>query len=131
MIQTLISGGTVVSDVPLRDFTGHGAHPQPGGTDDPPVVVRDTLVLLGTDGDGPVEWLSVGRALAWLLLRATVAGVSSQPLGPAVDQQRARERLRHELDLVGHPQFLLRMGYGAGRPTTARRAVEETLETPR
>jgi nitroreductase len=120
----------VVSDMPLRDFSGHAAHSHPGGESAPPVVLRDTLLLLGTEGDGPVEWLSVGRALAWLLLRATVAGLSSQPLGPAIDQHTARERLRRELGLVGHAQFLLRMGYGSGRPTTGRRGAEETADLP-
>lgn len=117
----------VVDDMPLRDFTGHAMHPHPGADDSPPVVVRDTLVLLGTESDTPADWVQTGRALAGLLLRAAAAGVSSQPLGPAIDQHAARTRLRHELHLVGHVQFLLRMGYGSGQPHTGRRAAGETL----
>ncbi len=45
-----------VTDVPLRDFTGHDRHPQPrDGV--PPTVERDTLVLIGTAQDSPLCWL--------------------------------------------------------------------------
>lgn len=118
---------SVVSDVPLRDFTGHSSHPRPGGSGEPPHVVRDTLVLLGTETDDPRAWLATGRALAWLLLRATVAGLSGQPLGPATDLPAARLRLRRELGIVGHPQFLLRVGYGTDRPRAGRRDLDDLL----
>ena len=108
-----------VSEMPLRDFSGHGAHPRPG-PDDPPRVERDTLVLLGTPMDDDVSWLLAGRALGWLLLRAAVEGASAQPLGPAIDLPDSRSALRRELGLVGHPQFLLRVGYGSGQPRTRR-----------
>jgi hypothetical protein len=114
--------GDRVSDMPLRDFTGHGAHPHPGAQA-PPLVERDTLVLLGTALDDEVSWLLAGRALGWLLLRAAVDGASAQPLGPAIDLPDSRNALRRELGLVGHPQFLLRMGYGTGQPRTRRKQV--------
>lgn len=109
-----------VSDVPLRDFSGHDVHPHPGGDNAPPAVERDTLPLLGTAVDDRASWLAAGRALGWLLLRATVDGLSAQPLGPAIDLPDARSALRRELGLVGHPQFLLRLGYGTGQPRTRR-----------
>lgn len=118
---------TIVSDVPLRDFTGHAWHPHPGPSDEPPEVVRDTLVVLGTDGDDAAAWLATGRTVAWLLLRATAAGLSSQPLGPATDLPAARLRLRHDLGVVGNPQFLLRLGYGSDRPRAGRRSLEDVL----
>jgi hypothetical protein len=115
-----------VSDVPLRDFTGHDAHPHPGDlpSEAPPAVERDTLLLLGTPDDDAVAWLSAGRAVGWVLLRCAAEGASAQPLGPAIDLAPARDRLRHELGLVGHPQFLLRLGYGHGQPRTHRRTAE-------
>lgn len=118
----------VVSDVPLRDFTGHGEHRHAGGEDAPPQVERDTLLLLGTPLDDRPAWLASGRALGWLLLRLTVDGLSAQPLGPAIDLPDARARLRRELGLVGHPQFLLRVGYGSGEPRT-RRTASQTQQT--
>lgn len=113
-----------VSDVPLRDFTGHDQHVRPGQTsgDVPPGVERDTILLLGSSQDDPGAWLSSGRALGWAMLRIAAAGLSAQPLGQAIDLAAGRARLRQELGLVGHPQFLLRVGYGRGQPSTQRRA---------
>lgn len=113
-----------VSDVPLRDFGGANVHPRPGGRPEagPPSVERDLLVMIGTATDDPRAWLASGRALAWLLLRAATDAVSAQPLGQAVDLPASRDRLRHEMSLVGHPQFLLRLGHGSGQPTTQRRS---------
>ena len=112
-----------VSDVPLRDFSGADRHPHPGGDPEamPPTVERDLLLLVGTEYDDELSWLRAGRALGWLLLRAASAGVSAQPLGQAIDLPHGRDRLRRDLGLLGHPQFVLRLGYGAGRPRTRRR----------
>ena len=111
-----------VSDVPLRDFSGHAQHPRPGDSpaDVPPGVERDTVLMLGTGEDYAGAWVAAGRALGWALLRVASAGLSAQPLGQAIDLAAGRARLRRELDLVGHPQFLLRVGYGTGQPSTPR-----------
>jgi hypothetical protein len=109
-----------VSDVPQRDFTGANTHPHPGaGT--PPSVERDELLMIGTDTETPLAWVEAGRALGWLLLRLTVAGFSSQPLGQALDVESSRSRLAEQIGLLGHVQFLLRTGQGHGAPTTGRR----------
>lgn len=120
-----------VSQVPLRDFAGHGEHPSPADRGDapPPTVERDLLLMFGTAFDEPGAWLSAGRALAWALLRAAIVGASAQPLGPAIDLPDQRARLRHELGLVGHPQFVLRMGFGTDRPRTRRRLVDAEQST--
>ena len=112
-----------VSDMPLRDFSGHGSHRRPDA-ENPPRVERDTLVLLGTPLDDDVSWLLAGRALGWVLLRAAADGASAQPLGPAIDLPDSRAALRRELGLVGHPQFLLRVGYGSGQPGTRRHSSD-------
>jgi hypothetical protein len=113
-----------VTDVPLRDFAGQAAHPRPGdrGVDTPPGVERDTVLMIGTGEDEAGAWVSSGRALGWGLLRIAAAGLAAQPLGQAIDLAAGRARLRREFDLVGHPQFLLRVGYGAGQPATQRRS---------
>lgn len=111
-----------VSQVPLRDFTGHGEHPSASGRGDepPPSVERDLLLMFGTAFDEPRAWLSAGRALGWALLRAAECGVSAQPLGPAIDLPHGRARLRHEFGLISYPQFVVRMGFGMDRPRTRR-----------
>jgi len=77
--------------------------------------------MLGTAVDEPAAWVGAGRALGWALLRVAAADLSAQPLGQAIDLAAGRARMRRELDLVGHPQFLLRVGYGHGQPATHRR----------
>jgi hypothetical protein len=39
-----------------------------------------------------------------------------------------RERLRSSLGLLGHPQMVLRAGYGTHGPATPRLPVDEVLE---
>jgi hypothetical protein len=113
--------GDVVTDVPRRDFTGANRHPHPGDFDVPPRVERDTLLMLGTDSDSELDWLRAGRALGWLLLQLTIAGLSAQPLGQALDIESMRARLERQLGMVSHSQLLLRVGLGHGKPTTGRR----------
>ena len=115
-----------VSDMPLRDFTGE-EQPQGGRRGQRPDVERDTLVVIGSDGDDRLSWLRTGRALAAVLLIATDAGVASQPLGQVTDVPATRVHLQRGLGLLGYPQLLLRLGYGHGKPTTGRRPIEETL----
>jgi nitroreductase len=115
-----------VSDVPLRDFTGHDWHPLPHeGV--PPEVERDALLLIGTTTDSESSWLQAGRAIGLVLLTLTDDNLVCQPLGPVLDVPATRERLRRELRLLGQPQLMLRAGHGAGRPQTGRRAVEDIL----
>jgi hypothetical protein len=110
-----------VGDVPLRDFAGDGSAGADLTGEEPPTVERDLLVVILTAADEPADWAAAGRTLAILTLRAAAMGVTSQPLGPATDFAAARHDLRQAMELVGWPQFLLRLGYGHGRPTTGRR----------
>ncbi len=119
----------------IRDFVvgSREAHAfLPGGDPDapPPEVERPAVLLMGTDGDDRRAWLEAGRALGRLLLRATAAGVAASPLTQALDWPATRTRLQARLSLVGHPQFLLRMGYPAEGPVgtvSGRRPVGEVL----
>lgn len=96
----------------------------------PPDVERPTVVLMGTDADDRAAWVQSGRALARVLLQATVAGLAASPLTQALDWPATRTRMRSRLSLVGHPQMLLRMGYpqeGPGAARSGRRPVADVL----
>jgi nitroreductase len=108
-------------EVPVRDFTGADEHLRPGGDGPPPTVERDVLLMIGTDTDTRLAWIQSGRALGWLLLRLTAAGLSSQPLGQVLDVEGTRLRLARQIGLIGHLQFLLRIGHGHGVAETGRR----------
>ncbi len=113
----------------LRDFDVDGrAHAHDGTPAEPPAAERPFVCLLGTAGDDPPAWLDAGRALAWLLLRATVDGVAAQPMTQPLEVAGIRARLTQALGLVGHPQMLLRMGHGSGTPTTHRRPVNRVVD---
>jgi nitroreductase len=95
----------------------------------PPPVERPVVVLMGTDNDDGLAWLTAGRALGQVLLRATDAGLAASPLTQALDWPATRTQLRSRLSLIGHPQMLLRLGYPVTdrTPSTNRRPVAEVL----
>jgi nitroreductase len=97
----------------------------PGG--DPPVAEHPLVVILGTPDDDPRAWLQAGQALGRLLLRAAAEGVSASPMTQVLEVSSTREMLAHELGLLGHPQMMLRMGYGLGHPQAPRRSVSDVF----
>jgi hypothetical protein len=118
----------------IRDFVaGSREHPDflPAGDPDapPPEVERPAVVLMGTNEDDRDDWLQAGRALARVLLLATVEGVAASPLTQALDWPVTRSRMQSQLSLVGYPQMLLRLGYPPDAPVvpSGRRPVEEVL----
>jgi nitroreductase len=115
----------VVGERESGDFLAGGDPDAP-----PPEVERPTVVLMGTEGDDRFAWLQAGRALGRVLLRATAVGVAASPLTQALDWPATRTRMQARLSLVGHPQFLLRMGYPPDDPSGAvsgRRPVGDVL----
>ena len=88
---------------------------------------RPTVVILGTDADTPGDQLRAGMVLARVLLEATRAGVVASPLGQVVDLPGTRAQLRQQLGLLGEPQMLLRIGYGATAAATPRRPVTDVI----
>jgi nitroreductase len=119
----------------IRDFvvgsrSGQESEPATDPDAPPPAVERPAVLLLGTENDDRPAWMTSGRALARLLLRATAAGLAASPLTQALDLPVTRQRLRSRLSLVGHPQMLLRLGYPTSPDPVAasgRRPVEDVL----
>ncbi len=85
------------------------------------------MLVIGTAGDTRADWLMAGQALARVLLEGTLAGVAAQPLTQVLEVPVLRARMRHALGVIGHPQMLLRVGYGSAGPGSRRRPVEEVV----
>jgi nitroreductase len=87
---------------------------------------RPRLAVVTTPGDGPADWLRAGQALQRVLLVATVHGVSASFLNQPLDLRDMRRHTdpRHP---AGHPQMILRLGYGPVVPRAPRRPALELL----
>jgi hypothetical protein len=59
-----------------------------------PVSDTPALVILGTDGDTPADWVTAGQALARVLLRAAVEGVTASYLNQPIQVPPLRETCR-------------------------------------
>ncbi len=102
--------------------------PGPGGEPtDPPPAEHPAVLVIGTAGDTRADWLMAGQALARVLLEGTLADVAAQPLTQVLEVPVLRARMRHALGVVGHPQMLLRLGYGSAGAVSRRRPVEDVV----
>lgn len=115
--------------VPADLVPGYG----PAGTTPPAArsdgSVPDVVLVLGTAGDDPGDWVRAGRALARVLLEGTCAGLVGAPATLALELPTVRDALTAALALRGAPQMVLRTGYPAGPGTeqVGRRGVEDVL----
>jgi nitroreductase len=86
------------------------------------------MAVLGTRRDGPAAWLNAGEALDRVLLRATADGVDASYLNQPLELSDLRPKVREMLEQDGHPQLIMRLGYGPPvEHPTPRRPVEEVL----
>jgi nitroreductase len=87
------------------------------------------LVVLGTERDGPSDWLRAGRALERLLLRAAALGYQAGYLNQPCQVDDLRAPLGELLLADGvSPQIVLRLGIAESAPQVKRRrAVEDMI----
>jgi hypothetical protein len=85
------------------------------------------LALVGTRRDTPGDWLAAGEAVAHVLLRAQVDGVSASFLNQPIEVPELRSRLERILGRDGFPQLLLRLGFAPPVAATPRRPVSDVL----
>lgn len=109
---------------PFRDLGAGPAH-----TDRPlaPFERTPTVAVLSTLGDGPVDWVRAGQALERVLLVATEAGLSASFMNQPLEHTDLRWLVRSPMTGHGHPQMIMRLGYGVPVPATPRRPLADVL----
>ena len=85
------------------------------------------LAILSTPGDDRASWVAAGQAMQSVLLAATAAGLQASFLNQPIEVTALRTKLATELGVAGHPQLLMRFGYGPEAAPTPRRPVEDVL----
>ena len=88
---------------------------------------QDLLAVLLTLADDRSAWVRAGLALQRVLLTATVHGVSSGLLTSPLEVPALRDLLVERDATRGHPQVLLRFGYGPEPAPTPRRSVADVM----
>jgi nitroreductase len=111
-------------EIPLRDFDTHGVGRLPAQTAS---SRRQTILVLGTDGDDPAAWLRAGEAVERVLLEIARRGYAAGPITQALDVPETRDALTAELGLSCYPQFLMRVGRAQPTAPTARRELADVL----
>lgn len=116
--------GQAHDELPLRDFDTSGLGALPAETAS---SHNQCLLLLGTVGDNPANWLRAGEALQRVLLEITRHGFTASPLTQAIEVPATRAALRAELGLSMAPHMLLRVGRAQQTPATRRRRLVDVL----
>ena len=88
------------------------------------------LAVLGTDANGPENWLFAGQALERVLLRGHTEGIWASFLNQPIEIPELISKLKEALGVTGYPQLILRLGYGPNVKHTPRRTAGEVLMRP-
>ncbi|MFJ7591339.1 Acg family FMN-binding oxidoreductase [Streptomyces sp. NPDC097617] len=89
---------------------------------------KPQIVLLGTSGDRPEDWLRAGQALQRVLLQATADGLVTSMTSQPLEFPALRWTVRDPGSAMTHVQMVIRLGYGPQGPATPRRPVAEVLD---
>lgn len=108
----------------VRDFESLGDV----GTGTPVMYEEEpTIAVLSTYGDSRTDWLRAGQALQRVLLEATLDGVQASFRNEPLEMLAHRWRVRDATTGFGHPQMVMRLGYGEPTVSAPRRALDEVL----
>jgi Nitroreductase family len=83
------------------------------------------LAVLETSRDDHEAWLRAGMALQRVLLVATLEGLATSFINQAIERPSLRWLVRDPADPPGHPQMVIRLGFGAPGPPTPRRTLAD------
>lgn len=114
---TAVGARDAAGRIPMRDFTAaRPAFHLPALR----FERHAQVALLWTRCDRREDWLRAGQALERVLLLATMHGVRSSILHQALEWPDLRAELRDPRHPDGHPQLLIRFGYGPEGGATPR-----------
>jgi len=85
------------------------------------------LAVLATPSDAPQDWLAAGALVLQLELLARASGVWLVEFPDPIELPDSRARIAQTANVIGHPQALLGLGYGAEVPPLPRRPLDELL----
>ena len=116
--------GSAQEDMPVRDFdtAGVGWLPATRGPNK-----QQSLLVLGSEADGPVSWLHAGEALERVWLELTRHGYVASLFTQVTEVPALREQLRQELRLSMQPHVVLRVGHAPGTAPSLRRRLGDVL----
>lgn len=115
-----------VAQMVVRNFDMGGGR---GSKDRELAQSSPLLAVLGTDGDGPRDWLAAGQALQRVLLVGCSFGLRASYLTQPIQVAKLRGKLREVVGEDGFPQILLRFGYAPNPLSPApRRPLEDVIE---
>jgi nitroreductase len=86
-----------------------------------------TIAVLSTYGDSRTDWLRAGQALQRVLLEATLDGVQASFRNEPLEMLAHRWRVRDATTGFGHPQMVMRLGYGEPTVSAPRRSLDEVI----
>lgn len=108
---------------PFRDL-GPLADP---GRDSARFEATPTVAVLSTAHDLPIDWVRAGQALQRVLLVATSEGLAASFMNQPLGHPDLRWLVRSPMTGGGHPQMLMRIGFGDEVPATPRRPLRDVL----
>lgn len=88
---------------------------------------HQSLVVLGTDSDGPEDWLRAGEALERMLLVLSREGFAARPYSQVAEVPVTRTGLRAECETAGYPHVVVRIGRAPVTAGARRRRLVDVL----
>lgn len=86
------------------------------------------IAVFVAQGEGPEHWVQAGRGCQRFALAATALGMKHAFLNQIVEVARLRPELAALIDMPGRrPDIVMRFGYGAALPYSARRPFAAVL----
>lgn len=85
------------------------------------------ILIVSTGFDQPIDWVRAGEALGGALLTAETLGVNVSYLNQACEVDDLRFRLAELQAIQGHPQLVIRFGYGMPVSATPRRPLDAVI----